>query len=173
MLDWAIAEVQSPSWRGRFHDLEERLVRKLSAGDKSVLSAEDRANLIKAIIRFRGKYLIFANGISASSTYWSDCVNVHEMKEFSVIPFFTHRYGDVTFGELAERIRSDPLAAEVGMRESVASMLQRVRNGEVLNGKPVAVVRVGAPPILIEGYKRGMAALWSGASVVRLFFCAP
>ena len=64
---------------------------------------------------------------------------------------------------------------EQKMHDAVMAILAQAGAGEEPFGLPIAITRgVPTPPLLIEGYKRSMAALWSGkAAAVEMFLCTP
>jgi hypothetical protein len=83
-----------------------------------------------------------------------------------------------SFGQLSKKIRENPtrgpIVDEPAMRERAQKMLDLCSNGQQPFGFPVAVERP-APmaPVLIDGYKRAMVALWAGRPSMEIYLCIP
>ncbi len=96
-----------------------------------------------------------------------------ELPAFSIIRQFG--YPAFSFGDLAEQIKHDPSREGQNTRDAVAAILGQAGGGKEPLGLPIAITReFPTRPLLIEGYKRSMAALWSGqVASVEMFLCAP
>jgi len=100
-------------------------------------------------------------------------VSRQELPAFSIIHQFG--YPAFSFGDLAAKIKHDPSREAQNTRDAVAAILDQTGGGKEPFGLPIAITReVPTPPLLVEGYKRSMAALWSGqVASVEMFLCAP
>jgi hypothetical protein len=171
MLDWAVAELLSPTWPTNWAGpARDELKRKLQNAGIGALSIEERSRLVEAIIQCRSP-LISLYGPSRSWSFRRTIVSSGELSAFSIIPHYG--YPDFSLGDLAAKIRDNPSAEEQGTHDIVATILAQSADGKAPFGLPIAVAREGpAPPLLIEGYKRSMAMLWSGqAAAVAIYLC--
>jgi hypothetical protein len=100
-------------------------------------------------------------------------VPAEQVESFAILPHFEDRYGTIPFGEFAAQIKVEPQPEEDEMRAEAEKMLRFVRLHGNLAGLPIAITRGSKPPLLIEGYKRAMVALWSGIPALELYFCQP
>jgi len=172
LLDWARAEVLSPGKWKWYKTLGEPFRDRVRANDLDALSQEDRDRLVDAVSQVRGPYLLQPYGISPASMFWRAVASVSELAKFAIIPYFVGEYGPLPLRDLSARITDDPLLAEKPMREEATTMLEIVRAGGTLNGRPIAIALPDpSPPLLIEGYKRSMVAMWNGDETVRMYFC--
>jgi hypothetical protein len=137
------------------------------------LTGDEKAALVDAVERVRGPYLVRPFGIGGSSHCSRAGVTAEQLKTFAIIPYFQDRYGSVSFGEFAARIKDNPLPDEMGMSAEAATMLHHAGRGGILTGQPIAIDRPNSSRILIEGYKRSMVALWSNAPSISLFLITP
>src|SRR5579863_7511526 len=95
-----------------------------------------------------------------------------ELSAFSIV----HHYGypDFSLGDLAAKIKDNPSREEQSTRDIVTAILAQAAGGKAPFGSPIAIAReMPAPPLLIEGYKRSMAVLWSGRASVEIYLCTP
>jgi len=174
MLDWAIAELRSPSWKDNWYGPTCDAWRaKLEAGGINALDAMERIDLIRAIEQFRRPLISKCDGPYPSWTFWRASVSQKELSQFSIVSaFFT--YSASSFDDLSGKIRNQPSHEEESMRAKVVAIQNAARKGQLPIGLPIAIIREGPmTPLLIEGYKRSMAALWSGAAVIKMFLCHP
>jgi hypothetical protein len=174
VLDWAVAELMSPTWRNHeaWAGPEIDLLRaKISSGGVASLEEYERAWLISKIGFFRGP-VISAHGPFRSWTFWRASVPRAELSQFSIMSSFP--YPSYSFGDLSTKIRDNPTGrGETDMSVYVRAINRAVADGRAPPGCPIAVVPPSAPPMLIEGYKRAMAALWRDEQSLELFFCGP
>jgi hypothetical protein len=172
MLDWALAELLSATWPWR-HSKADELRAKLE--EHVALSDSDREWLIKEIATIRDP-IIYVYGPQRSWSFRRFRVSREELSCSSII----HHFGyppSFSFGQLSEKIREDPTPGpidEPSIREHVQEMLALRSNGQEPFGLPIAIERPASmPPLLIEGYKRAMAALWDGRPSMEIYLCTP
>jgi hypothetical protein len=172
MLDWAVAELLSPTWPTNWAGpAREELKRKLQTVGISALSIAERSWLVEAIIQCRDP-IISLYGPSRSWSFRRTVVRSRKLSTFSII----HHYGylDFSLGDLAIKIKDSPSEDEQKTRDIVTAIRTQAAGGKAPFGLPIAVAReMPAPPLLIEGYKRAMAALWSGQASVEIYLCIP
>jgi len=83
-------------------------------------------------------------------------------------------YPSFSFGDFSTHIRNNPANPGEGtMRAAVHAINSEIGTGRNPPGLPIAVVQPSPAPVLLEGYKRAMAALWRGSPSIELFFCEP
>ena len=172
MLDWAIAELLSPTWATTWVGPAcDELRRKIQKAVIDSLSVHERTWLVGTIAQCRSP-IISIYGPCRSWSYERTAVPCEELRAFSIIRQFG--YPSFSFGDLAAKIRDNPSEGEQSMRDAVAAILAQADGGKETVGLPIAVARKGPmPPLLIEGYKRSMAALWGGGASVAMFLCTP
>jgi hypothetical protein len=173
MLDWAVAELLSPTWPTNWAGpAREELKRKLQTVGISALSIAERSWLVEAIIQCRDP-IISLYGPSRSWRFRRTVVSSRELSAFSIIPHYG--YPDFALGDLAAKIKDSPSGEEQGTRDIVIAIMAEAARGRAPVGLPIAVAReVPVPPLLIEGYKRTMAALWSGQDAsIEIYLCIP
>jgi hypothetical protein len=172
MLDWAAAELLSPTWPTNWAGpAREELKRKLRNAGIGSLSIGERAWLVEAIIQCRSP-IISVYGPSRTWSCRRVVVSSRELSAFSIIQHYG--YPDFSLSDLAAKIKDDPSAEEQSTRDIVTAILALAAGGKAPFGFPIAVAReMPAPPLLIEGYKRSMAVLWSGRSSVEIYLCIP
>ena len=176
MLDWGFAEVLADeAWNNWYRPLglpPEFRERVRSAGIARLTGA-DRALLLKAVLHVRSP-LIAQNGISAATKFWKAVVPTTDTANFEIIPAFWGWYGRIPLGEFATGVRERPVAGAMNFRAQALEMLDVVQKGGTLRGSPIAVKKsASATPLLIEGYKRSLVALWSDAGSIEIFICQP
>jgi hypothetical protein len=180
MLDWAVAELLSPTWAksidsavvvAQRHVLDSLRTKILSGGVPS-LSVYDRSQLVSLIVQFRDQ-IISVDGPHRGWNFWRVTVPNRELSRFSILHRFFPRHAGRHFGEFSARIRDDPSEGDVDMRADVQAIVDDMAAGRPPTGRPVAVERRTEPPLLLEGYKRSMAVLWRDDPSIELFFCQP
>jgi hypothetical protein len=174
MLDWAVAELLSPTraadWAGPACD---ELRRKVQNADISSLTIHERTWLVEAVVQIR-RTIIAVYGPCRSWSFRRTFVPYQEISAFSIIDWFG--YPTFSFGDLAAKIKDNPSERERGVRDAVTMILAQTSGGKQAFGLPIAITRKALmmPPLLVEGYKRSMAVLWSGQAVpVEMFLCTP
>jgi len=176
LLDWAIAEVLSPhAWQDFYWMLGEPFRQRVAAAARGAnLSAGDRALLLKAVRHVRQPLIDDESGMSACWTFSWRSISREELASFAIIRFYRERYGSLSLGALADAVCDHPLEVERRTRDGVLATLDLARRGVRWTGRPIAVTRPdAAAPLLIEGYKRSMAALRSGVPSLEVYFCCP
>lgn len=172
MLDWAVAELMSPMWTTAFTGAAcDGLRAKIQRQGVEALSEYEQTWLIGYIVAFRSP-IISVYGPFRTWSFRRTAISREELARFAIIHHFG--YPSFSFGDLAAKIRDDPAnAGEQELRESVRAIQQS--GGERPLGCPIAVERQSPKPsILIEGYKRSMAALWSNESApIEMYLCDP
>ena len=172
MLDWAVAELLSPTWPTNWAGpARDELKRKLQNDGIGALNIVEQAWLVEAMIQCRSP-IISLYGPSRSWSFRRTVVSSRELAAFSIIPHFG--YPNFSLGALATKIKDNPSEEERDTRDLVTAILAQAAAGKAPYGLPIAVARE-APrlPLLIEGYKRSMAALWSGQASVEIYLCIP
>lgn len=170
MLDWAIAEIMSPTWEGKWHGEGVEQIRGLiRVGDP--LSPKVRSALIGAIRELR-KVLLDEYGVTPAWKFRLETISCAELAEFVIAEKFFGAPSGTTFGQLAAIIRIDPQFS--GLLAQAEAVLRRKQAGELVYGKPIAIRQdADRPPMLIEGYKRSFAALWDRQQSIDLFIGEP
>ncbi|HVB79036.1 MAG TPA: hypothetical protein VNE82_03685 [Candidatus Binataceae bacterium] len=177
MLDWAIAELLSPTWMEFWNSpLCEELRTKLKNEGIDSLSVYERTWLIARLVNFR--YVIILE--YGPSHYWSfkkRTFSCEALSGFSIIHQFNYP-PSFSFGQLSKKIREHPargpIVDEPAMRERARKMLDLSSRGQEPFGFPIAIERPAPmPPVLIEGYKRSMVALWAGCPSMEIYLCTP
>jgi hypothetical protein len=104
--------------------------------------------------------------LSARSGFERRAFAVRDNSQLSVSFFFTRR--------TVRKIRDQPSEGEIPMCNSVLAIIEQSLD-KTLSGLPVAVAQQAPkPPILIEGYKRSLAALWKDDSdTIEIYLCDP
>jgi hypothetical protein len=180
MLDWAVAELLSPTWaksidsavvEAQRHVLDSLRTKILSGGIPS-LSVYDRSLLVSLIVQFRAQ-ILSVDGPHPWWNFWRVTVPNRELSQFSILHRFFPRHAGRHFGEFSARIRDNPSEGEVNMRADVQAIVDDMAAGRQPVGRPIAVERRTEPPLLLEGYKRSMAALWRDESSTEIFLCQP
>jgi hypothetical protein len=174
MLDWAVAELLSPTcattWAG---PACAELRRKVQNAGTGSLSIHERARLVGAVVQFR-KPIISVYGPCRSWSFQRVLVSRQELSAFSIINYFG--YPVFSFGDFATKIRNNPsVGQEQQIHDAVTEIMAQVGDGKEPFGLPIAIKRKApTPPLLVEGYKRSMAVLWSGqVAPVEMFLCSP
>jgi hypothetical protein len=173
MLDWAIAEVLSPdAWHDFYRELGAPFRERIAKSSSESLSAADCALLLEAVQYVRQPLIVDECAITKSWKFWKLSVGASELASYAIIHSYRARYGEISLGALATAVRDHPLASEIRTRQSVLAMLELVRRGVRFPGSPIAVMRSNSDvPLLIEGYKRSMVALLSGAPSLDIYCC--
>jgi hypothetical protein len=139
MLDWAAAELLSPTWPTNWAGpARDRLKRKLQNAGTGSLGIDERSWLVEAIIRCRSP-IISVYGPSRSWSFRRTVVSSRELSAFSII----HHYGypDFSFGNLAAKIKDNPSGEEQKTRDIVTAILAQAAGGKKPFGLPIAVAR--------------------------------
>jgi hypothetical protein len=175
MLDWAIAEVLSPdSWHDFYRTLGAPFRERVAKSRGQNLFAADRALLLEAVQYVRQPLIVDECAITKLWKFWKVSVDATELASYAIIHLYRARYGGMSFGEFAAAVRDHPFDTEIRTRASVLAMLELARRGVKFPGSPIAVMGSQTDaPLLIEGYKRSMVALLSGAPSLDIYFCAP
>jgi hypothetical protein len=175
MLDWAIAEVLSPdAWQDFYQELGAPFRERVAKSRGTSLSAADRALLLEAVQYVRQPLIVDECAITKSWKFWKLSVDAAELASYAIIHSYRARYGEISLGAFAAAVRDHPLDSEIRTRQSVLAMLELVRRGVRFTGSPIAVTRSNSDvPLLIEGYKRSMVALLSGAPSLDIYCCRP
>jgi hypothetical protein len=170
MLDWAVAEIVSPTWKTNWQGSGcDTLRSKLLAGQ--LLSPPERGALLGGIQQTRAP-LIQRYKVSPSWRFHRRDTTLDEVSRFSVLSDFG--YGPSSFAWFAAKIKDNPSDGDRPMRSQALEMLELARRGNRFHGSPIAVEAMDQqPPVLVEGYKRCLVALWQGAASIQLFFCHP
>lgn len=168
MLDWAIAELLSPTWRTAWGDPYSEMWRdKISRGGIDALSDDDKGALVRAICGFRAPLIVRFG----PQPFWVFRKRKVLRAEFEA--FTTINLGDPpeTFGQLARDARTQ---AQASMVSGIEAIRKKLLTGEHWHGTPIAVSTDTYPrPRLIEGYKRLIATFWSNAPAAEIYFGAP
>jgi hypothetical protein len=176
MLDWAIAELFSPTWQEESEFWKGAEADKLRAKVKEgTLNDADRSLLIREITAFRN-LIIPKYGPHPSWSFRRVTISSEELSRFSII----HQFGylpSFSFGALSTKIKDNPTKGNIDeqrMRNLVHEIIDLSRQHQEPIGLPIAIERE-APlsPLLIEGYKRAMAALWDGRPSIEIYLCTP
>ena len=178
MLEWAVAEANPVSvFSKNYLYPPPALSAKLAASnfDTTMLDDNERAMLIKACEGTRSKF-INDYGITRQMHFSRVTVNAEELKQFSLLiggdEAYDTKYG--TLGKMAESLMSGIDDARKEMRELTQEVIKLLRTGDKPRGTPIAVKPVHVnPPILIEGYKRCIAALSIGQKEIPIIIATP
>jgi hypothetical protein len=175
MLDWAIAEVLSPdAWQDFYRSLGAPFRERVGKSRDGNLSAADRALLLRAVRYVRQPLIELECGITESWKFSRCSISAAELGSYSIIHHYSARYGGISFGDFAAMVRDRPFEPEMRMRASIMTMLQLAQSGVRFTGRPIAAIRTQrGVPLLIEGYKRSMVAVLSGAPSIEVSFCQP
>jgi hypothetical protein len=172
MLDWAAAELTSPDYEASFcGELYEALREKITGGGIEGLTTYERTWLIGAFAQFRSP-IIGAYGPFRSWGFQRKAILKHELSRFAIVHHFP--YPSFSLGELSSKIRDHPTADEVAVCDSVLAIIAKSMDQRAY-GLPIAVAQEAPnPPILIEGYKRSLAALWKDdPEPIEIYLCDP
>lgn len=172
IADWALAEVASKVYAKKYQHLGDDLVSRAQRRELGSIHPAEMDQLIRTLYSYRGG-LMPASHINPSAKVYRTAISAAEIAEFHVIPYFAHNYRLSRFGELAERIRTNPLDQEGPMRDEAFAIQQDLPT-KGMNGTPISIADSEAGPyLLVEGYKRSMAALWAGWNEINLFISVP
>ncbi len=172
IVDWVLAEVASPIYARQYQHLGSDLVSRAQRRDLDSIRPVEMDQLIGALYGYRGG-IIPRSHINPGAKVFRTAASMTELADFHVIPYFAHNYLLSRFGELAERIRTNPADPEAPMRDE-ALAIQRDLPANGMNATPIAVANSEEGPyLLVEGYKRSMAALWAGWVEINLFLSIP
>jgi hypothetical protein len=177
MLDWAISELLSPTWAEFWSGpVCEELRTKLKNEGIDSLSLHEQTWLIAMLVNFR-YVIILEYGPSRSWTFKQCTFSCEALSRFSIIHQFNYP-PSFSFGQLSKKITENPtrgpIVDEPAMRERAQKMLDLCSNGQQPFGFPIAVERPALmAPVLIDGYKRAMVALWAGRSSMEIYLCTP
>jgi hypothetical protein len=172
MLSWAAAELTSPDYQATLSgDMYDGLRGKIRGGGVEALSNYERSWLIGAFAHFRSP-IILAYGPFRSWSFRREAVSKDELSRFAIIHDFP--YPSFSLGELSEKIRDQPSEGEIPMCNSVLAIIEQSLD-KTLSGLSIALAQQAPkPPILIEGYKRSLAALWKDDSdTIEIYLCDP
>jgi hypothetical protein len=172
MLDWAVAEFLSPTWAASWSEpTHEELRIKLKKDGISSLTVYERSWLVGNIVRFRSP-IICVYGPCRSWSFQRFTVSRGDLERFSILWSFP--YPSFSFGDLSAKIKDDPSGDEAKMRDAVWKMVSLTRSGQKAPGAPIAISReVPMSHLLIDGYRRAMAALWDGCPSIEIYLCTP
>lgn len=173
MFDWAVTELLSPTFAGLWDGPTcEELRTKLKNEGIGSLGVHERTWLIGRQVANR-RAVVLVYGPFRSWSFRRVTFSREELSGFSII----HQFGYPSFslGQFSEKIRKDPSGSpnEPGIKRNVELMLEQSRSGKEPHGLPIAISREPMPPLLIEGYKRAMVALWAGHSSIEMYLCTP
>jgi hypothetical protein len=172
VTDWVLAEIASPAYANRYLHLGADLVCRAQSRDVDDIRPAEMDHLIAALYSYRAG-VIPRSHINPDAKMYRTSVSMTKLAEFQLIPYFACKYRLMSFGELAKRIRTNPVDPEGPMRDE-ALAIQRELPIKGMNGTPIAIAdREGGPYLLVEGYKRSMAALWAGWTEINLFLSVP
>jgi hypothetical protein len=172
MLDWAAAELTSPDYEvslcGEVYDA---LRAKIRSGRIGGLNGYERTWLISAFAYFRSP-IILTYGPFRSWSFRRQAILNDELFDFAIVHHFP--YPSFSLGELSAKIRDNPSPDEVAMCDSVLAIIENSIDQKAY-GLPIAVTQEAPnPPILIEGYKRSLAALWKDdPEPIEIYLCDP
>src|SRR5437016_5791679 len=129
MVDWAVAELLSPTWTGFWNGrIYDELRTKLRDEGVGSLSAHERTFLIGRLIVSRN-LIIFQNGPLRCWTFKRPTFSREDLSGFSIIHQFGHP--SLSFGQFSERIRTAPSEGlnEPEMQRAVLAMLEESHRG--------------------------------------------
>ena len=171
MLDWAAAELMSPTWAIHWrHPLCDNLREIIESLGVAALNQLQRVWLIQHVSNVRGS-IIQRYGPAVGWDFRRVTIAREELSRFATMEQWS-RYPSL--GEFATKLRDDPSPDELDMHRHVLAISDELADGQITWGIPVAVSRgVSNPPILIEGYKRSLAVLWGRNASIELHLCAP
>jgi hypothetical protein len=172
MLNWAAAELMSRDYEASLSgDVYDELRAKIRGGGLEALSNYERSWLIGAFAHFRSP-IILAYGPLRSWRFRREAVSKDEFSRFAIIHNFP--YPSFSLGELAAKIRDQPTEGEIPMCNAVLAIIEQFLDHRP-PGLPIAVTQEPPmPPILIEGYKRSLAALWKDdTDPIEIYLCDP
>ena len=174
MLDWAVAELCSPTWEAYWRGPDcDALRSKVALAGLATLTVSERTALVAAIVQRRSPLISkFTYGPYPSWMFWRATVDPQELSQFSIASSFPYPT-TFNFGDFAIKIRDNPSPAERSMRADAMALQKAAEQGKAPIGLPLAINR-SAPmsPLLVEGYKRSMVALWSRAQSIEMFLCS-
>lgn len=169
MLDWAVAELMSPTWQDRWAGkLCDELRQKVRQGGVPSLTVYERTWLVGVVCQIRAA-IILVYGPCRSWTFRRASVPRAELERFSIISHFGRP--SFSLGQLLAEVQSGEPARD-GMRRDINAINADAARAPF--GSPIAVVLPSPlPPLLVEGYKRSMAAILRGDLSVGMYLCEP
>ena len=173
LFDWGLAEMISPVWSQCWSGPSwDALRQALKTGGADSLSPEARVRVVAQIKGVRAPIL---GEYGPRGDWVCRCIKVstEELAEFRIIRH-QGQPPTVTLGQFSEKVRQSPQGGEVTMRNIILEILAN-EGGTNFTGTAVAVLDgESRPPILVEGYKRCMAALWDeNRREVDVHLCSP
>jgi hypothetical protein len=171
ILDWAVAELMSPTWAARWTGpLCDNLQEIIESSGVATLNQLQRAWLIQHLCNVRSP-IIQSYGPADGWDFRRATIAREELSLFATMEQWS-RYPSL--GEFATKLRDDPSPDELDMHRHVLAISDKLVDGQITWGIPVAVSRgVSNPPVLIEGYKRSLAVLWGSNASIEMHLCAP
>jgi hypothetical protein len=110
MLDWAVAELVSPTWAAIWAgSVCDELRRKIQNSGIGSLSIHERGWLVGAVTQARSA-IISVYGPCRSWSFRRTAVSIQELSAFSIIHHFG--YPSFSFSDLATKIRDNPSGGE-------------------------------------------------------------
>ena len=167
ILEWALAELLSPTWRSDPHWSDEisKLLRAkvLELGADS-LNPDERTWLSGRLLQFRA-LIIGTYGPRSSWRFNKRVASAESISRFGVIDSF--RIPGSSMDDLSTKVRYEDYFQ---MRDRVQEIIDSKRPERY---SPIAVSRKDRVPILIEGYKRVFSAMWTSTAWLEIIFCEP
>jgi hypothetical protein len=176
MFDWAIAELLSDTrassagsiWN---HPACQMLRQKVTDHGIGSLSTYEQAWLIGVLSQDRSP-IISVYGPERSWRFWRASARVADLKKFAIIHHFgypSYSLGDWHAAVMGAR------SPDENMRDAVIAISAASASGNPPHGSPIAVTHPAPrPPLLIEGYKRSMAAILDNKTLeIEILFCSP
>jgi hypothetical protein len=163
MADWAEAEIASPYMTDfGFSYLGQDLRKRIASSGLGALDAKERQLALAAILHFR-QPLLRAYQVNRSAEFFRCRLNRSEVAALEVIPEIG--VGAMSMARLTERTGKLDRPGEIEVAQIVERIAEGSGAGRPHVGHPFVVERSeGAPPYLIEGYKRTLAWLIHGRS---------
>lgn len=174
MLDWAVAELMSPHWRcvsgwiwanPGWRPWRDQVLAKGAAS----LSARQENTLIQVIEVSRAP-VIQRYGPRPEWRFERQTWPSTALADLAVMPDFFPPGG--TLNQLARWIAATPEYAPE-KREAMTAIAQGWSAGKTPFGRLIVVTGDGGERILIEGYKRGLAAMAAVQDAVPVYLCQP
>lgn len=174
LLNWVISEAIGESWQHAYRPLVgNALWERLKAYGLDVLpslGASERLTLLGALFDHR-RPILADYPLHSYVRFRRRRAALREIERFMVIPFFA-QFGITSVTELSERLHADQMPTLAGMRADVLAIIEARRHGRAAHGTPIAALPRGAMgPVLVEGYKRSIAAMWMSERFVQLYIC--
>jgi hypothetical protein len=145
-----------------FSYLGQDLRKRIASSGLGALDAKERQLALAAILHFR-EPLLRAYQVNRSAEFFRCRLNRSEVAALSVIPEIG--VGAISVVQLAERMGKPDQPEDREVVQVVERIAQESGAGRPHTGHPFVVERSdGAPPYLIEGYKRTLAWLIHGRS---------